>query len=156
MPLKYALEEFIPPPHLPFDVEPNRLNSEVIYHQVSQEVAENDEDRGVFCLINTEGEQITLWTPVSLKWVEQTMRTVKSTGVPQKDLLGELLSVGDYVALPTSTAESEIGKVIGFTAHKVRILAYTHTGYMGTFGALGNVLRFPKALIKIQPNRFSE
>lgn len=152
MPLKYALEEFIPPPHLPSGVEPNRWNSEIIYHQVSQEIAENDEERGVFCLMNTEGEQLTCWTPLSLKWVEQTMRTVKSTGTPQKDLLGELLTVGDYVALPNSSSELLIGKVIGFTDKKVRVLAYDH---IRSFGSIANSLRFPNAIIKIQPTILS-
>lgn len=153
MPLKYAIEGYLPKANTPSGKELSRWNSDIVYQQVPQEVAENDEERGVFCLVNNEGEQITYWTPLSTKWVENAMRTVKSMGVPQKDLLGELLSVGDYVALPSSASELLIGRVIGFTEKKVRVLAYDH---MRSFGSITNSLRFPNAIIKIQPNRFSE
>lgn len=151
MPLIYAIEEYVPFADTPEGVELHQWNADSIYHPVSQEIAENDEERGVFSLTNNDGEQIMNWTLIRKEWAKEATRSVKSTGPAHKDILGEVLALGDYVAYATTSAELGIGKVIAFTDKKVRLLAYNDA-----FRAITNSLKLPAGIIKIQPNKVSE
>jgi hypothetical protein len=152
MPLQYAIQEIIPFDDLRPDEEIEPWNSETVYHSVPQEFAENDEENGYFCLANNKGERVSPWIPLNRELTKRTMeslRTMKSKGAPHKDIMGEELAIGDFVALgQNENAELDVGKVVAFTDKKVRILIYRWW-----FEA---VLKNPSGLIKIQPNIISD
>lgn len=156
MPLQYAIQQLIPRRALINSEIRSHHNSDVVYHPVPQHVAEADDEQGFFCLTNNEGEQITKWTRIRHTWVSKTMELVKHTDALHKDVLGEQLNVGDYIAHSCTTKqELSLGRVIAFTSQKVRILTY-HDYPLDFNGSLDVVLKYPAAVIKIQPNRFSE
>lgn len=152
MPLKYAIQEIIPVDDLRPGEEIEPWNSETVYHPVPQEIAENNEDNGFFCLVNNLGEEVSPWIPLNMEFTKKTveaLRTMKSKGGPHKDIMGEELAIGDFVALGRNdNAELEVGKIVAFTDKKIRVLIYRWW-----FEA---VLKNPSGLIKIQPHIISE
>lgn len=156
MPLQYAIQQYLPRRELINNEILSRWNSDVIYHPTTQHVAEADDANGVFCLTNNEGEEITKWTRIRQSWVDKTMELVKKTNSLHKDVLGEQLNIGDYVAHSSADKqELSIGKVIAFTSQQVRIMSY-HDLPVDPTGSLVVVLKYPAAVIKIQPTRFTE
>lgn len=152
MPLKYAIQEIIPVHDLRPGEEIADWNSETVYHPAPQEAAETDEENGYFCLVNNQGKEVSAWIPLNnaiTKKTIESLRTMKSKGAPHKDIMGEELAIGDFVALgQNENAELDVGKVVAFTDKKVRVLIYRWW-----FEA---VLKNPSGLIKIQPHILSE
>jgi hypothetical protein len=152
MPLKYAIQEIIPADDLRRDEEIAHWNSETVYHPVSQDVAETDEENGYFSLVNNKGAKVSPWIPLKTEYTKRTLeslRTIKSKGAPLQDMMDEELAIGDFVALSNKdNAELEVGKVVAFTEKKVRVLIYRWW--------FETSLKNPSGLIKIQPNILSD
>lgn len=152
MPLKYAVQEIVPVRDLLPGEEIESWNSETVYHPVPQDVAETDEENGFFCLVNNKGEEVSRWIPLN-RFTKETIEELKimrpSKGKPQKDIMGEELAIGDFVALANNdNAELIVGKVVAFTDKKVRVLIYQWW--------YGTSLKNPSGLVKLQPNIISE
>lgn len=152
MPLKYTVREIVPNRDLHPGEEMDTYNSSSVFHPVPQDVAETDEENGFFCLVNNKGDEVSPWIPLNRALTKRTveaLRTMKSKGKPQKDIMGEELAIGDFVALSNSdNAELVVGKVVAFTDKKVRVLLYQWW--------YETSLKNPSGLIKIQPNIISE
>lgn len=145
MTFQYAIEEIVPRSTTPPD-NIHRWNSDLVYHPVTQDVAETHE-QGVFSLANYYGEQVTPWRLLNDKKAEKVAKAIKaakSSAPPHKDILGEPLAIGDYVSMSQmETADLYIGKVLAFTEKKVRVLSYC--GYYDV------LLKNPSGLAKISP-----
>jgi hypothetical protein len=149
MPFQYAIEEIVPRPTTPLD-NINRWNSDLVYHPVSKEVAETNEN-GLFSLITHNGDQVGNWiffNNALTKKTQKSIDSVKNSSAPHKDIMGVELAVGDYVAMThMETADLHVGKVLAFTEKKVRILSYSHYGVS---------LKNATGLIKIDPTVLSD
>jgi hypothetical protein len=149
MPLQYAIEEIVPRASTPLD-NIHRWNSDLVYHPVPQIVAETSEN-GVVSLVTHNGDQVGSWTFLNGKQAEKVakeVRAAKSSAPPHKDILGEELAVGDYVAMThMETADLNVGKVLAFTEKKVRILSYSNHGV---------ALKNASGLVKIHPSVLSD
>jgi hypothetical protein len=150
MPLQYAIKEVIPEDGVSLE-DADKWNSTTVFHPVSEDVAATNEEDGFFCLVNNLGEEVSVWIPLN-NWTKRTLEslpTVKSKGGPHKDIMGEELAIGDFVALTgVETADLVVGKVVAFTDKKVRVLVYRWWFEV--------VLKNPSGLIKIQPQILSE
>ena len=151
MPLKYAIEEIVPVRDLRPEEEIAPWNSETVYNQVPQDIAENDEENGVFCLVNNKGEEVSQWIPLNHESTRRTveaLRETKSKGSPHKDIAGEELAIGDFVATANNVnAELDVGKVVAFTDKKVRVLIYRDFVISS---------KNPFGLVKIHPSILSD
>lgn len=149
MPYQYAIEELVPKKNMPPE-RMNRWNADKVYHPVSKEIAETDPN-GVFSLVTHQGETVTNWILLNGRQAEAVntaLEKAKSSAPPHKDIMGETLAVGDYVAMSETERPSlYIGKVVSFSEKKVRVIDY---GYYGV------VLKNASGLIKIHPNVLSD
>lgn len=147
LPIQFALEELIPKDTVKPGERIHHWNSTQVYHPVPQDVAETD-PQGMFSLLGADGTQVTPWIRLILR-MELEGKQMKSSGKPHKDILGEELAVGDFVATSqTETADLEICRVLSFSEKKVRVARYGH--------GLPVIFKNPSGLIKIQPSALSE
>lgn len=146
MPIQFAVLELIPNEGVS-RAEAHHWNSTSVYHPALQHVAEND-PQGYFSLIGKSGEQVTNWISLARK-MKLEEKPMKNNGKPHKDILGEELAVGDFVATSSmDTPDLTVGKVVSFSAKKVRVLMYDSW--------FAPIHKNASSLIKIQSSELTE
>lgn len=125
----------------------------MIYHSVPKEIAEANEERGVFRFTNFYGATITGWIPISKEWVDKQINSAKSTAPAHNDFLGEELAVGDYVLVMERSAWL-IARVLAFTESRVKVLVYSDAD--NASAGPRSILKRPAGVAKIQPTILSD